>query len=102
MCVCACGLCASPCSLLLRRECCSFSNGEFIKAGVQELDQWLEAATPEYAGTAPDELKCIRQAVDFLVWPLLARVWMLVFARLWCTRGVQVWAQNPQKRFSLP
>ncbi|KAM0929591.1 hypothetical protein ACQ4PT_001616 [Festuca glaucescens] len=54
-------------SLLLRRECCSFSNGEFLKAGLQELEQWCSAATEEYAGTSWDELQHIRQAVGFLV-----------------------------------
>ncbi|XP_042488470.1 myosin-17-like [Macadamia integrifolia] len=54
-------------SLLLRRECCSFSNGEFVKAGLAELEQWCYDATEEYAGSAWDELKHIRQAVGFLV-----------------------------------
>lgn len=35
------------CSLLLRRECCSFSNGEYVKAGLQELEQWCLKATDE-------------------------------------------------------
>ncbi|KAL5721395.1 hypothetical protein ACHQM5_005047 [Ranunculus cassubicifolius] len=34
-------------SLLLRRECCSFSNGEYVKAGLQELEQWCSKATEE-------------------------------------------------------
>lgn len=54
-------------SLLLRRECCSFSNGEYVKAGLAELEHWCYAATEEYAGSAWDELKHIRQAVGFLV-----------------------------------
>ncbi|XP_057977579.1 myosin-17-like [Malania oleifera] len=54
-------------SLLLRRECCSFSNGEYVKAGLAELEQWCHEATEEYAGSAWDELKHIRQAVGFLV-----------------------------------
>ncbi|XP_035550458.1 myosin-17-like isoform X3 [Juglans regia] len=54
-------------SLLLRRECCSFSNGEYVKAGLAELEQWCYEATEEYAGSAWDELKHIRQAVGFLV-----------------------------------
>ncbi|KAL6519197.1 hypothetical protein OROGR_018517 [Orobanche gracilis] len=54
-------------SLLLRRECCSFSNGEYVKAGLAELEQWCCFATEEYAGSAWDELKHIRQAVGFLV-----------------------------------
>jgi len=35
------------CSLLLRRECCSFSNGEYVKAGLAELEQWCIEATDE-------------------------------------------------------
>ncbi|CAF1698074.1 unnamed protein product [Brassica napus] len=54
-------------SLLLRRECCSFSNGEYVKAGLAELEQWCTEATDEYAGSAWDELRHIRQAVGFLV-----------------------------------
>ncbi|KAL1189111.1 Myosin-17 [Cardamine amara subsp. amara] len=54
-------------SLLLRRECCSFSNGEYVKAGLAELEQWCVEATDEYAGSAWDELRHIRQAVGFLV-----------------------------------
>ncbi|KAI3782995.1 hypothetical protein L2E82_13056 [Cichorium intybus] len=54
-------------SLLLRRECCSFSNGEYVKAGLSELELWCYKATEEYAGSAWDELKHIRQAIGFLV-----------------------------------
>ncbi|XP_059665774.1 myosin-11-like isoform X2 [Cornus florida] len=54
-------------SLLLRRECCSFSNGEYVKAGLAELENWCYKATDEYAGSAWDELKHIRQAIGFLV-----------------------------------
>ncbi|KAJ0008045.1 hypothetical protein Pint_29017 [Pistacia integerrima] len=54
-------------SLLLRRECCSFSNGEYVKAGLAELEQWYHEATGEFAGSAWDELRHIRQAVGFLV-----------------------------------
>ncbi|KAL5728695.1 hypothetical protein ACHQM5_001747 [Ranunculus cassubicifolius] len=54
-------------SLLLRRECCSFSNGEFVKAGLAELEQWCVSATEEYAGSSWEELRHIRQAVGFLV-----------------------------------
>ncbi|XP_038995062.1 myosin-17-like [Hibiscus syriacus] len=54
-------------SLLLRRECCSFSNGEYVKAGLAELEQWCHDATDEFAGSSWDELKHIRQAVGFLV-----------------------------------
>ncbi|CAA6666193.1 unnamed protein product [Spirodela intermedia] len=54
-------------SLLLRRECCSFSNGEYVKAGLAELEQWCFDATEEFSGSALEELQHIRQAVGFLV-----------------------------------
>ncbi|EFH66494.1 hypothetical protein ARALYDRAFT_889165 [Arabidopsis lyrata subsp. lyrata] len=54
-------------SLLLRRECCSFSNGEYVKTGLAELEKWCHDATEEFVGSAWDELKHIRQAVGFLV-----------------------------------
>ncbi|RID45050.1 hypothetical protein BRARA_I01805 [Brassica rapa] len=53
-------------SLLLRKECCTFSNGEFVKAGLAELELWCCQAK-EYAGPSWEELKQIRQAVGFLV-----------------------------------
>ncbi|PPD90210.1 hypothetical protein GOBAR_DD12831 [Gossypium barbadense] len=54
-------------SLLLRRECCSFSNGEYVKSGLAELEKWIGNATEEFAGTSWHELNYIRQAVGFLV-----------------------------------
>ncbi|KAF5953341.1 hypothetical protein HYC85_006197 [Camellia sinensis] len=54
-------------SLLLRRECCSFSNGEYVKAGLHELEQWCSKATDQFAGSSWDELQHIRQAVGFLM-----------------------------------
>nr|GEV28813.1 myosin-15 isoform X1 [Tanacetum cinerariifolium]GEV32066.1 myosin-15 isoform X1 [Tanacetum cinerariifolium] len=54
-------------SLLLRRECCTFSNGEYVKSGLAELDKWIANAKEEYAGTSWHELNYIRQAVGFLV-----------------------------------
>ncbi|KAL9331871.1 hypothetical protein ACSQ67_001481 [Phaseolus vulgaris] len=54
-------------SLLLRRDCCTFSNGEYVKAGLAELELWCCQAKEEYAGSSWDELKHIRQAVGFLV-----------------------------------
>jgi len=52
--------------LLLRRECCSFSNGEYVKRGLAELENWIRNAGPDYTGDSWDELRSIRQAVDFL------------------------------------
>lgn len=84
-------------SLLLRKECCTFSNGEFVKSGLAELELWCCQAkevkflshnflqeyliilqivllkfiffsvTWQYAGPSWEELKHIRQAVGFLV-----------------------------------
>ncbi|XP_010414067.1 PREDICTED: myosin-12-like isoform X2 [Camelina sativa] len=56
-------------SLLLRRECCSVSNGEYLKMGLHELEQWCLKADDEAAvARSPwDELQHIRQAVKFLV-----------------------------------
>ncbi|KAH9650524.1 Myosin2 [Citrus sinensis] len=54
-------------SLLLRRECCTFSNGEYVKQGLAELELWCGEAKEEYAGSSWDELKHTRQAVGFLV-----------------------------------
>ena len=53
-------------ALLLRRECCSFSNGEYIKTGLAELEVWL-IESKEWTGTAWEELRYIRQAVQLLV-----------------------------------
>ncbi|CAA7400197.1 unnamed protein product [Spirodela intermedia] len=48
-------------------NCCSFSNCEYVKSGLAELEHWCYKAADEYAGSAWDELKHIRQAIDFLV-----------------------------------
>jgi hypothetical protein len=29
------------CSMLLRRECCTFSNGEYVKSGLCVLEKWI-------------------------------------------------------------
>ncbi|GAV69100.1 Myosin_head domain-containing protein/IQ domain-containing protein/DIL domain-containing protein/Myosin_N domain-containing protein [Cephalotus follicularis] len=54
-------------SLLLRRECCSFTNGEYVKAGLQELEQWCLKSTDHLAGSSWNALQHIRQAVGFMV-----------------------------------
>ncbi|KAK4363652.1 hypothetical protein RND71_018893 [Anisodus tanguticus] len=54
-------------SFLLRRECCTFSNAEYVKSGLAELELWCCQAKEEYAGSSWDELRHIRQAVGFLV-----------------------------------
>jgi len=53
-------------ALLLRRECCSFSNGEYIKTGLAELENWLIEAN-DFTRNAWEELRYIRQAVQFLI-----------------------------------
>ncbi|KAF8098341.1 hypothetical protein N665_0268s0010 [Sinapis alba] len=54
-------------SLLLRRECCTFSNGEYVKSGITELEKWIARGKEEFSGTSWHELSFIRQAVGFLV-----------------------------------
>ena len=48
--------------LLLRRECCSFSNGEYVKTGLAEVEQWIHAAGSHWVGESWEQLKYIRQA----------------------------------------
>ena len=48
--------------LLLRRECCSFSNGEYVKTGLAEVESWIAAAGKDWVGESWDELRYIRQA----------------------------------------
>merc|ERR1719515_472860 len=43
--------------LLLRRECCSFSNGEYVKTGLAQLEQWIHVSGTDFVGTSLDELK---------------------------------------------
>lgn len=47
--------------LLLRRECCSFSNGEYVKTGLAEVENWIHTAGKEWTGESWDELRYIRQ-----------------------------------------
>lgn len=54
-------------SFLLKRECFTFSDGEYVKAGLSELEHWCHKAIGEYAGSACDEFKHIRQALSCLV-----------------------------------
>uniref|UniRef100_A0A0D9VLR8 Myosin motor domain-containing protein n=1 Tax=Leersia perrieri TaxID=77586 RepID=A0A0D9VLR8_9ORYZ len=54
-------------SLLLRRECCTFSNGEYVKAGLSLLEKWITDVTEEFAGTSWHELNFVFLAVGFLV-----------------------------------
>ncbi|KAI4338119.1 hypothetical protein L6164_016468 [Bauhinia variegata] len=54
-------------SLIVRGECCTFSNGEYVKSGLDGLEKWCDEATEEYVATSWDELKHIRQAIGFLI-----------------------------------
>ncbi|CAI9269211.1 unnamed protein product [Lactuca saligna] len=53
-------------SVLVRRECCTFSNCEYVKAGLVELQQWCCKEKEEYVCTAWDELVHIRHAIKFM------------------------------------
>eukprot|EP00798_Chlamydomonas_sp_ICE-L_P027112 gene27112-2337_t len=53
--------------LLLRRECCSFSNGEYVKSGLAIVDTWIQGAGADSVADSWEELRYIRQAVQFLV-----------------------------------
>jgi len=53
--------------LLIHRQCCSMSNGEYIEKGLKMLSDWLQNAGPEVPAPACDQLCGIRQAVEFLV-----------------------------------
>ncbi|CAI5475228.1 unnamed protein product [Closterium sp. Yama58-4] len=91
-------------SLLLRRECCSLSNGEYVKAGLQEVQQWMREAGEESIGRAWEELRSITQAVGFLygthtvstaqLLGLLQRVPIPASSHLLCP---QVLHQKPKK-----
>eukprot|EP00899_Mesostigma_viride_P016535 jgi/Mesvir1/24883/Mv22111-RA.3 len=52
--------------LVANRECCSLSNGEYMKAGLERLESWTRDAAPDYVGNCWEELKHVRQAVTFL------------------------------------
>ncbi|CAJ2674075.1 myosin-7-like [Trifolium pratense] len=54
-------------SLILHKECCTLNNGEYVKSGLAELEQWCNEVTEEYAGTSLDELNHSKQAVRFMV-----------------------------------
>ena len=49
--------------LLLRRECCSFNNGEYVKSGLAELENWLHKAGEQWVGQSLEELRYIRQVL---------------------------------------
>lgn len=67
------------CSLLLRRECCSFSNGEYVKTGLAELEQWCVEATEEVS------TKQLIQIVYFSILQFLPQ--SIVCTVLWLSLG---------------
>ncbi|XP_071710089.1 myosin-9-like [Rutidosis leptorrhynchoides] len=71
-------------SLLLRRECCSYSNGEYVRSGLAILERWCYKATDEYAGSAWDELRHIRQAIAFLVTHQKPKIKLIELSRELC------------------
>ncbi|KAK1384559.1 hypothetical protein POM88_022294 [Heracleum sosnowskyi] len=58
-----CSTCSCYSTVSFCDRCCSFSKGEYVKTGLAELEQWCCYANEDYAGTAWDGLKHIRQAV---------------------------------------
>ncbi|KAJ9558501.1 hypothetical protein OSB04_013115 [Centaurea solstitialis] len=54
-------------SILLYRECCTFSNGKYVEAGLKALQQWCWQAKEEYVSLAMEKLMHLRQAVTLLV-----------------------------------
>lgn len=70
--------------LLLRGECCSFINGEYISTGLAEIDIWVESIGHKWLGTCWDQLAHVRQAVDFLVNPLKHKMTLQEIAKDLC------------------
>lgn len=59
-------------SLLLRRECCTFSNGEYVKAGLAELELWCCQAKDEVICVNNKAIStCFCAATDHIFHPLL-------------------------------
>ena len=52
--------------MLLRRECCSFTNGVYVSAGLEVVEQWTQQAGQDWVGNAWDELLPIRQAIALI------------------------------------
>jgi myosin-5 len=53
--------------IMLRRDCCSFSNGEYAKLGIHEVEKWTTSAGKDWVGESWNNLSHLRQAVTFLV-----------------------------------
>lgn len=67
--------------LLLRRECCSFSNGEYVKTGLAEVENWIHSAGKDWTGESWDELRYIRQ----VCWQCPQALCVLCWVMLHCT-----------------
>lgn len=53
--------------LMLKRDCCSFSNGEYVKMGLAEVEHWIVSTGTDWVGSSWENLSHLRQAVTFLV-----------------------------------
>ena len=71
--------------LLLRRECCSFNNGEYVKSGLAELENWLHKAGEQCVGQSLEELRYIRQGP-----PDLMKVHQSAVSERTCTRSMRL------------
>ncbi|XP_019181500.1 PREDICTED: myosin-6-like [Ipomoea nil] len=54
-------------SILQQKERCTFSTGEYIKAGLDELELWCGNAQEEIVGSCWDEMRHIKETAGFLV-----------------------------------
>ncbi|KAG2483386.1 hypothetical protein HYH03_017738 [Edaphochlamys debaryana] len=54
---------------LLRRECCSFTNGAFVEAGLGRVEAWIKGAGETCMADSWEELAPLRQGVGFLTMP---------------------------------
>ncbi len=48
--------------LLSCRECCTFSNAEYLSTGLGQVEAWIREAGRDHVGDSQDELSHIRQA----------------------------------------
>ena len=96
-------------SLLLQRECCPFSNGEYVKVGLAEVEHWIYEAGEEVGFlTVPRHSKATHANVmvnyckfRIQLWLLYLIIWMaysvctaltriFTCAVCWCVMG---WAE---------
>lgn len=75
-------------SLLLRRECCSFSNGEYVKAGLQEFEQWCMKAADQVRLQLKKNYISINYSRDVKLWRDDYQETLLEFTSCWCSRNI--------------